>query len=145
MSNTYNLNDDTITLLDPTNTANSSIYLSDTITLPNIQPSYSINSITGYGPASYSVGANDMFTWGNIIPNQNALTVQGDANFESDIKIKGVSLSQTLEKIEERLAILKPNAELESRWEELKELGNRYRELESQLIEKEKMWDILKK
>jgi hypothetical protein len=49
------------------------------------------------------------------------------------------------DKIEERLAILHPNPELEDRWEELKELSKRYKELEKEIIEKEKMWDILKR
>ena len=50
-----------------------------------------------------------------------------------------------LEKIDERLAILHPNPKLEDKWDELKELGKRYRELEQELIEKEKVWTILKK
>ena len=50
-----------------------------------------------------------------------------------------------LEKIDERLAILHPNPELEDRWDELKELGKRYKELEQEIIEKEKVWTILKK
>lgn len=151
MSNTYNFGNDTITLLDPNN-MNSSVYISDSITLPNYSPPYysiNTNPNTIYGinvnNTGTSVNANDMFSWGNVIPNQTVLTVKGDANFENDIKIKGVSLSKTLEKLEERLAILKPNPELEERWDELKELGKRYRELEAQIIEKEKMWDILKK
>jgi hypothetical protein len=141
MSNTYNFGNDTITLLDPNN-MNSSVYISDSITLPNYSsPSYGINTM----PGTYSVNANDMFSWGNVIPNQNALTVKGDADFEGEVTLKGKSLSDMFEKIEERLAILHPNPELEDKWDELKELGKRYRELEAQIIEKEKMWDILKK
>jgi hypothetical protein len=49
------------------------------------------------------------------------------------------------DKIEERLAILHPNEKLEEKWEELKELSKRYKELEKEIIEKEKMWDILKR
>jgi hypothetical protein len=75
----------------------------------------------------------------------NSLSVKGDADFDGDIKIKGKSLTDTLDKIEERLAILHPNPELEDRWDELKELGKRYKELEQELIEKEKVWAILKK
>jgi len=56
----------------------------------------------------------------------------------------GKSLTQAIEKIEERLAILKPNTELESRWEQLKELRNLYVELERDLLEKEKIMKILK-
>lgn len=80
----------------------------------------------------------------NSIP-QSTLQVKGDAEFEGDVKIKGKSIADTLEKIEEKLAIFKPNEKLEEKWEELRELRNRYVELEKEIIEKEKMWDILKK
>jgi hypothetical protein len=62
----------------------------------------------------------------------------------SDIKIGGKSLRESIEKIEERLGILKPNPELEERWDKLKELRNQYMELERDLLEKEKIMKILK-
>jgi hypothetical protein len=73
------------------------------------------------------------------------LHVKGDADFEGDVTLKGKSLSEMFEKIEERLAILHPNPELEDKWDELKELGKRYKELEQEIIEKERVWAILKK
>ena len=73
------------------------------------------------------------------------LHVKGDAEFEGEVSIKGKSLTDTFAKIEERLAILHPNEKLEEKWDELKELGKRYKELEAEIIEKEKMWNILKK
>ena len=73
------------------------------------------------------------------------LQVKGDAEFEGDVKIGGKSIVDSLEKIEEKLAILRPNEELESKWEELRELRNKYVQLEKEIIEKEKMWDILKR
>ncbi len=75
----------------------------------------------------------------------NSLSVKGNADFEGEVTIKGKSLTGMIEKIEERLAILHPNPELEDRWDELKELGKRYKELEQELIEKERVWAILKK
>ena len=75
----------------------------------------------------------------------NTLKVSGDAEIEGELKIKGVSLSSRLDKIEERLGILRPNADLEQKWDELKSLGDRYRELEKDILEKEKIWDLLKK
>jgi len=62
----------------------------------------------------------------------------------TDIKIGKQSLTEVLTKLEERLNILHHNPELETKWDELKELGDRYRTLEKELIEKEKMWKILK-
>ena len=75
----------------------------------------------------------------------DSLTCKGDASFDGDVKIKGVSIADTLAKIEERLAILRPNEVLEERWEKLKELGREYRELEKEILEKEQIWKILKK
>jgi len=75
----------------------------------------------------------------------NSLSVKGDADFEGEVTIKGKSLTDMFEKIEERLAILHPNIELEDKWDELKELGKKYRELEREIIEKEKVWAILQK
>lgn len=89
-----------------------------------------------------TTGIGDL-TWAQ--QSQSSLQVNGDANFEGDVKIKGKSLVDALEKIEEKLAILRPNEELEEKWDELRELRNRYKELEKEIIEKEKMWDILKK
>jgi hypothetical protein len=62
----------------------------------------------------------------------------------ADIKIGGKSLCEAIEKIEERLGILKPNIELESRWDQLRELRNQYIEMERDLLEKEKLMKILK-
>jgi len=62
----------------------------------------------------------------------------------SDVILNGKSLSSMFEKIEERLCILQPNADLESRWSELKSLKEQYQKLEKELLEKEKMWSVLK-
>jgi hypothetical protein len=52
---------------------------------------------------------------------------------------------KTLEGIEQRLGLLTPNTELEAEWDELLELGQAYRKLEAELLEKKKMWETLKK
>ena len=77
--------------------------------------------------------------------HKQSLSVKGDAEFEGDIKLKGKSLSETLDKIEQRLAILHPNERLEAKWEKLKELGDMYRALEKDILEKEQIWDTLKR
>ena len=46
--------------------------------------------------------------------------------------------------IEERLNILSVNNDLEAEWEELRNLGNQYRELEKHILEKQATWDRLK-
>ena len=75
----------------------------------------------------------------------NSLSVKGNADFEGEVTIKGKSLTDMFEKIEERLAILHPNPELEDRWKELQSLREAYVELEREIIEKERVWAILKK
>ena len=75
----------------------------------------------------------------------NTLQVKGDAEFEGDIKLKGKSLDDTLFKIEERLAILHPNEKLEEKWGKLRDLRKQYRELEADILEKEKIMEILKR
>lgn len=104
----------------------STISCTDTIT---ISPSWNDGSWSGG-------------TWNNIHPS---IKVHGDADISGDIKLKGKSLADTLDNIEKRLAILHPNTALESKWEELKALGDRYRELEKDILEKELICDILKK
>lgn len=89
-------------------------------------------------------GHTGTVTWTSPVPAATH-TFDTDIEVKSDIKIKGVSLSETLAKIEERLAILKPNTELEHRWEILKKLGDEYRKLEKEILEKEAILDILKK
>lgn len=61
----------------------------------------------------------------------------------ADIEINGKSLSSAIANIEERLAILHCNPELEAEFQELHNLGEQYRKVEKQLMEKKKVWDKL--
>jgi len=112
----------------------------DTITLDSSM--FTTGSITS--PYTYTTSGTSGYTL-----SSNPSTVHIDADGltmkeGADIVVGGKSLTQAIEKIEERLAILKPNTELESRWEQLKELRNQYIELERDLLEKEKIMKILK-
>ena len=62
---------------------------------------------------------------------------------EADIEINGVSLKNTLEDIQQRLAILQPNPELETEFAELRKIRQQYMALERNLIEKKEMWETL--
>ena len=64
---------------------------------------------------------------------------------EADIEINGESLIDMLRVIEQRLNILKPNEKLESEWEELRALGDQYRELEAKIQAKMKTWNAIAK
>lgn len=63
----------------------------------------------------------------------------------ADIEVNGKSVVALLERIEQRLNILTPNTELESEWDELRELGDQYRKLEEHIQAKMKTWEVLKK
>ena len=120
------------------------IVTNSSTSIPNIVTITSPNTVPNYG--YYTVPSTTTPTWTiNPSTTNNQLTVKGDAEFEGDIKLKGKSLNDVLEKIEERLAILHPNEDLENRWEDLRALRNAYKELEAEIIEKEKAWDILKR
>jgi len=94
-------------------------------------------------------GATGSAGWSTISASTNLngdmLTVTGDATFDGDVKIKGKSIADSLERIEARLAILRPNEELEEKWDNLRALRNAYMELEAEIKEKEAMWGILKR
>jgi hypothetical protein len=76
------------------------------------------------------------------IAQSGTLELQGE---NPDIKINGKSMVTWMEAVEERLNILTPNPELEKDWDELQELGERYRALEKKCKEKAQMWAALKK
>jgi hypothetical protein len=126
----------TITSLDSINA--QGIYTTGTTLSP-----YTINT----GSAGQTLMWNGTSpTWDTITTNTSGeLHVKGDAEIEGDLKIKGKSLSDAIDNIEKRLAILHPNKDLEERWERLKALGEQYRELEKDILEKEKIWNTLKK
>jgi hypothetical protein len=78
----------------------------------------------------------------SISTNQSAtIDLKGD---NADIRVNGRSLMDAIDTLEQRLNILIPNPELEAEWEELRELGQRYRELEKKCQEKGDMWAKLK-
>lgn len=63
---------------------------------------------------------------------------------DADIKVNDWSLVDAVKRIEERLNILTVNDKLETEWDELKALGDQYRELEAKLKEQGEMWAKLK-
>ena len=133
----------------------------NTVVGPTPSPTYTITSTNNTSSGSLYWGLNGTSgapgqvlttngtsgSWITADPSLkgSTLSVKGDANFEGEVSIKGKNLTEMFEKIEERLAILHPNPELEDKWDELKELGKRYKELEQEIIEKERVWNILKK
>ena len=94
------------------------------------------------GANQYVYASNGTYTISPITSTPSGtLDLRGEG---ADVKINGVSLTGVLKNIEERLNILRPNTELEADWDQLRELGDQYRQLETKLKEKSKMWSTLK-
>ena len=100
--------------------------------------------ITGTNGIYTTIGTGTSSPWVTF-NDHSTLSVSGDADFAGDVRVQGRSLAEFMEQVEQRLNMLQPNPELEQEWNELRELGARYRELEQQCKEKAKMWNTLKK
>lgn len=100
------------------------------------------------GPYTYTGAPGTINTGGNWTTYNNQpsiMRVEGDAEFKGEVTIRGVKLDDRLSAIEERLGILRPNNDLEGKWEKLKALGEEYRKLEKEILEGEDIWATLKK
>ena len=73
----------------------------------------------------------------------DTITIGGETLTERKLKALD-GLQEWQEEVNKKLAILQPNSELEEQWSELRELRERYVKLEKELLEKNKVWDILK-
>ena len=133
---------------------------------PTTTTTYTIGGAGGGGGVNWGVGGGGGVNWTAAAPaytgyanityneptdlNPNTISVKGDAEIQGtlslgkDILMKGKSLEARLEEIEKRMAILHNNPELEKKWEGLRKLGEEYRVMEKDIVEKEKIWSILK-
>ena len=78
------------------------------------------------------------------------LCANGNVSIEGNLVVNGVNLSSQVEliankldAIDERLAILRPNPELEKQYDQLRLLRQQYMELERELIEQNLVFDVL--
>jgi hypothetical protein len=105
-----------------------------------MQPGYSYtigpNTVSDLNWSTTALGGGSM----HVNPS-GRVTLMGE---NADIDLNGKSLKTWMERVEERLNILTPNAELEKEWDELRRLGERYRKLEKKCKEKAEMWSKLK-
>lgn len=128
---------------------NSTITLSPLDTMAGV-------SGTDFVDFSYdTVSYNDMFAIGSSsllsdtfsldtlgTPSQaGKLVLEGP---EADVVINGQGLNDRLTRIEQQLNIMVPNPVLEAEWDQLRALGDQYRRLEAELLEKQRAWDSLK-
>lgn len=128
------------------NGSNSITKHGNTVGMP-LGPITSIGSSTSgsyISNGTYGAAAN----W-TTAPTNAPLTVNASGKIDlqgesADITINGTSLLATLATLQERLNWMQPNTELEAEWDQLRELGDRYRELEQQCREKSQMWTKLR-
>jgi hypothetical protein len=127
--------------IDISDSLNSTIDMS-TITIPSYSGTSAGTYATGYnwGHSNYTITASDT-SISNVNISSDGITMKED----TDIKLGERSLKDFMDRVEEHLAILKPAPELEDKWDQLKALRNQYEALKADILEKEKMWDILKK
>lgn len=107
-------------------------------------PGQVLTATTGMSPSWGTLSVSSDLKGDQLTVKGNA-SFEGDGNFKGDIKVNGKSITDSLERIEERLAILRPNEELEEKWDQLRGLRKAYIELEAEIKEKEEVWKILKK
>ena len=114
------LSNDTITIDTSQITSQMSNYVYS-------DPTYSYGNIT----ICSSSGLNGSWSSNPLVTNSSGLHVTSDAMFEGDVKIKGVSILETLDKIEKRLSILRPDPEKLAHFESLKKAYEHYKTLEA--------------
>jgi len=121
---------------------------------PNTAP-FANSSVTlggsGGSGAVYSITAGGGGGGSGVLPSGNwatpyTTTNSGDMNIDAnDIKLRGKSLIESLERIEQRLGILDCDEQLELHWDKLKALGDEYRKVKQHIEDKMKTFETLKK
>jgi len=119
-------------------------------------PLYNYTTTSSYSTGTITITSTGTSSWGSLtsavlvnggssanwatISNgmtQPSLQVTGKATFDDDVTIKGVSLIETLEKINERLAILVPDPKKLEKYQALKKAYDHYKLLEGMITDKD--------
>lgn len=113
-------------------------------------PSMTASAILSTGTYSITPNSSSSIYKSAVLDSSNItlghLNTKSDVYITNeDIFIKGVGLNERLSNIEKRLDILVINPKLEAKYEQLKKLGEEYRALEKELLDKDKVWEILNK
>jgi hypothetical protein len=116
------------------------------LTVPNggyAHANVTMASTTGTGvPRATGAGTN---LWTTAV-TQPFYTTKAKVNInDQDLIIDGLSLRDFMASVNERLAVMVPNPELEAEFDALKACADRYRELEQKFLEQKRVWETLKK
>jgi hypothetical protein len=90
--------------------------------------SYTISTSAGANGTSWSYYNSPII---NVNGADKSLKVTGDAEFDGDLKVGGVSIKDSLESINKRLAILQPDPEKLEHFEALRKAYEHYKTLEA--------------
>jgi hypothetical protein len=154
---TYQLAEDLIDKLTASVSANNQTYsIGSGLTYSNMTfngstyPNVSLSSpITVTSSPSPNATVSGGFTQGSTYTapwfTQSAASTKINLDGpDADIVINGSSLVKAIDTIQQRLNCLQVNPELEKEWNDLKELGDQYRKLEQEILDKQATWDRLK-
>jgi hypothetical protein len=108
-----------------------------TVTISKLDPLSGTNILDSLSTDSFTLNTN----WDTSY--NDCITIGGQTINEQKLKALD-GLQDWQEEVNKKLAILQPNPALEDRWEELKSLREQYIALEKDLLDKEKVWDIIK-
>ena len=122
---------------------NPTASVTDSITVSSTGGPYTFNGTAGISVPWTGTSSNTI-TLDHSWANHTSAKIKLDGP-EADIEVNGQSLMTMLRNIEQRLNILQPNPELEKEWEDLRQLGDQYRKLESNIQAKMKTWDAISK
>lgn len=138
----------TYTYLDGTELTNADTGIFKITTTSDGTGSANLTGMPPFGTISLDSTSLDFSTYSinypttpKVILDQNGIKMEEG----SDIKIGDFSLKESLNRIEERLNLLTTNQKLEAEWEELRKLGEQYRLLEKDIVNKMQVWDLLKR
>jgi hypothetical protein len=116
--------------------------LAHTLSNVSITSPYTVGTGMNFPNTIYTTAGTSSNPWTyNPTDIRSKIQLDGEG---ADIEVNGWSLVDAVKQIEERLNLLQPNLKLESEWEELRSLGEQYRQLEQQIKEKQATWDRLK-
>jgi hypothetical protein len=93
-----------------------------------------ITNLPSYDPTLLNVN-EQLNTIGNITYNSTKINDYSGVISAKDVDIDGISLKETLSKIQERLLILEPKKELLEKYDALKEAYDHFKLLEKLLTE----------
>jgi len=117
--------------------SNTAPFANSSVTLGGSGGSGAVYSITAGGGSGIAQAGN----WAKPYTTTNSGDINIDAN---DIKLRGKSLMESLDRIEQRLGILDCDEPLEAEWDKLRALGDEYRQVKQHIEDKMKTFETLK-